>query len=106
MGLLDKLLKKKAEEFSGDDFASLATELEKEMVQVNAETDDLAAQMAAQSPEDKAWMEWFSSLSERQKNMIEQCSGMGIFVTKDNIDQVEDNLVEIVRNWTEANKGQ
>ena len=88
MSLLDKLLRKKPEEMSADDFGNLADEIEAELKQVNSDTDDLLAQMNALSPEEVAWAEWFSQLTEPNKQFVEICTKKGIKVNEGNFDQV------------------
>ena len=94
MGFLDDLLKKKPEEMTADDFQALASGIEAEQSQLNAQSDDLIAQLSALSPEEVAWAEWFSQIPENHKKIVEMCSEKGIRVTPDNFVQVLAALTE------------
>lgn len=60
-----------------------------------SETDELLSETASTigemrnlTPEECAWVEWFSRLPESQKTLVKACAEHGIMVTPDNFESV------------------
>lgn len=88
MGPLGRLLRRKPDEMTADNFASLATEIEADQKQVNITADDLIKQISALNPEALAWAKWFSQLPVADQDFVEMCGNKGMTINESNFDQV------------------
>ena len=80
---------------------SRKSELESLANQVLSDTDDLLEELDSQqnqldklSPEELAWAEWFHTLSETRKKVVEMGAANGVAVNAGNIDLVIKTLLE------------
>ena len=79
---------KAAKERQDRELVSAADKVLAETDAMLRETAGLVKELDALSPEEHAWLDWFSRLPESQKTLVEACAEHGIKVTPDNIEAV------------------